>query len=103
MVQMAPNKSIVSATVLAIEPYTSPGFDLLSLEVTTAKKLADQLQMPGANAGDQLQAIVSQSMIQVLKLTKGSKVQCELKKVSLNLWRVQSVTVKPAATKKKKK
>jgi hypothetical protein len=103
MVQMAPNKSIVSAMVLAVEPYTSADFYLLSLEVTAAKKVTDQLQMPGANTGDQLMAIAPQSTIDELKITKGSKVECELKKVSLSLWRVQTISVKRAAAKKKKK
>jgi molybdopterin-binding protein len=103
MVQMAPNKSIVSATVLAVEPYTSPDFYLLQLEITASKKVSEQLQMPGADAGDQLKAIVSKSIADELKLTKGSKVECELKKVSLDLWRIQTVSVKQAAVKKKKK
>lgn len=103
MVQMAPNKSIVSATVIAVEPYTSPEFYVLHLEITAAKKSTAQIQMPGAEKGDQLKAIVAKASADELKLTKGSNVECELKKVSLDLWRVQSILAKQPAVKKKKK
>ncbi len=103
MVQMAPNKSIVSATVLAVEPYAAqPDFYLLNLEITAAKKATAQMQMPGAEKGDKLKAIVSKSMADELKLSAGTKVECELKKVSLDLWRMQSISAKQTAKKKKK-
>jgi len=103
MVQMAPNKSTVSATVLAMETYAAQAdFYILDLEINTSKKAADQLQMPGAEKGSQLKAIVSKSMADELKISAGSKVECELKKVSLNLWRAGSIILKSSAKQKKK-
>jgi len=103
MVQMAPNKSVVSARVLAMDTYAAQtDFYLLDLEITSVKKAAEQLQMPGAEKGNQLKAIVSKEMADELKISAGSKVECELKKVSLNLWRAGSITLKPVAKQKKK-
>ncbi len=102
MVQMAPNKSSVSATVLAMETYAAQtDFYLLNLQITTAKKSTEHLQMPGAEKGTKLKAIISKSTADELKLAKGNKVECELKKVSIDLWRVGSISLK-AVTKKKK-
>ena len=104
MVQMAPNKSVVSATVLALEPYAAqPDFYLLQLQITTAKKSTGQLQMHGAEKGTKLKAIVSKSIADELKLAKGSNIECELKKVSIDLWRVGTITIKTEAVKQKKK
>ncbi len=103
MVQMAPNKSSVSATVLAVEPYAAQtDFYLLQLIITTAKKSTEQLQMPGAEKGEKIKAIISKSLVEELKLTKGSKIDCELKKVSVDLWRVGSISIKFAVKKKRK-
>lgn len=103
MVQMAPNKSTVSAIVLSMDTYAAQAdFYLLDLEITSAKKSTEQLQMPGAQKGDQLKAIVSKSMADELKISAGSKLECELKKVSLYLWRAGSITLKPSAKQKKK-
>ncbi len=102
MVQMAPNKSIVSATVLALELYADKSdYYLLQLEVSSLKK-TEQLQMPGAEKGAKLKAIISKSIADELKLIKGSNVECELKKVSLDLWRVGAITMKSAVKQKKK-
>lgn len=101
---MAPNKSIISATIVDLENYTiQPDFYLLQLQVTSAKKSAEQIQMPGAEKGDSIKAIVAKMMVDDLKLGKGLNVECELKKVSLNLWRVQSISLKATAAKQKKK
>lgn len=102
MVQMAPNKSSVSATVLALEPYAAQtDFYLLQLQITAEKKSTEHLQMPGAEKGTKLKAIISKSTADELKLAKGSKVECELKKVSIDLWRVGSISIRSAAKKKK--
>jgi len=103
MVQMAPNKSSVSATVLALEPYAAQtNFFLLQLQITTAKKSTELPQMPGAKKGEKMKAIVSKSIAEELELTKGSKIECELKKVSIDLWRVGTINVKSAVKKKRK-
>ena len=103
MVQMAPNRSDVSATVVAMVPYaTKSEFYLLQLEITSSKKSTDQLQMPGAEKGTKLKAILSKSIADELKLTIGTKVECELKKVSLDLWRIGTITTKSASKQKKK-
>lgn len=102
MVQMAPNKSRVTATVLALETYAAQtDFYLLQLQVTAEKKSTEQLQMTGAEKGAKLKAIVAKAIADELKLVKGTTIECELKKVSIDLWRVGSVSIK-AATKKKK-
>ena len=103
MVQMAPNKSHVSATVLALEPYAAQtGFYLLQLKIKTANKSTEQLQMPGAEKDAKLKAIVSRSVAEELKLAKGSLIECELKKVSPDLWRVSTINIKSASKQKKK-
>lgn len=102
MVQMAPNKSIVSATVLASGHYADKSdFYLLEMEVLSLKK-TEQLQMPGAEKGAKLKAIISKEIADELNLRKGVKVDCELKKVSVDLWRVGAITVKSSGTKAKK-
>lgn len=104
MVQMAPNKSGVSAIVLAMETYAAQAdFYILDVEITSAKKATGQHQMPGAEKDDQLKAIVSKSIADELKLAAGSKIECELKKVSVNLWRVGSIKIKTDTVKHKKK
>lgn len=104
MVQMAPNKSIISATVVDLENYAAqPDFYLLQLQVTSSKKSTDQIQMPGTEKGARIKAIVAKTTVDDLKLVKGTKVECELKKVSLDLWRVQSISLKATASKQKKK
>lgn len=103
MVQMAPNKSSVSAIVLALETYAAQAdFYILDLKIKSSKKATAQHQMPGAEKDDQLKAIVSKSIAEKLKLTKGSKIECELKKVSIDLWRMGSISVKASSKQKKK-
>ncbi len=102
MVQMAPNKSSVSATVLALETYAAQtDFYLLQLEIASSKKATEQHQMPGAEKAAKLKAIVSKVIADELKLAKGSMIECDLKKVSIDLWRVGPISIK-SATKKKK-
>lgn len=99
---MSPNKSSVSATVLVLETYAAQtDFLLLQLQITTAKKSTEQ-QMPGAEKGAKLKAIISKSIADELKLVKGTHIECELKKVSIDLWRVGTISIK-SATKQKKK
>lgn len=101
MVQMAPNKSFITATVLSVEPYAAQqglpagqaGFSILQLKVVSSKK-TEQLQMPGVEKGATLKAITSATDIEQLKIAAGSKVECELKKVSTELWRVIELKVK---------
>lgn len=94
MVQMAPNKSFITATVLSMEPYAAQqGFFILQLQVTSSKK-TEQLQMPGAEKGATLKAITTAADVEQLKIVAGSKVECELKKVSIDLWRVIEIKVK---------
>ena len=103
MVQMAPNKSNVTATVFALETYPAQtDFYLLHLEIISAKKSTEQLQMPGAEKGAKLKAIIAKSIAEELKLTTGIKVECELKKVSLDLWRAGAIIVKSSAKQNKK-
>lgn len=102
MVQIAPNKSSISATVLALETYAAQmDFYLLHLGIKTSKKVTGQLQMPGAEKAAKLKAIVSKTIADELKLVKGSRIECELKKVSIDLWRIGTLSIK-SATKKKK-
>ncbi|MFT3845311.1 MAG: hypothetical protein QM725_09675 [Lacibacter sp.] len=94
MVQMAPNKSFITATVLSVEPYAAQqGFLILQLQVISSKK-TEQLQMPGAEKGATLKAITTAADVEQLKIVAGSKVECELKKVSTELWRVIVLKVK---------
>lgn len=102
MVQMAPNNSSVSAKVLALETYAAQtDYYLLHLGIKTSKEITEQLQMPGAEKAAKLKAIVSKVIADELKLVKGSMIECELKKVSIDLWRVGTISIK-SATKKKK-
>lgn len=78
-------------------------FYLLQLQVSSSKKSAERIQMPGAEKGTILKTIVSKSMVDDLKISKGLKVECKLKKVSLDLWRVQTISLKASASKQKKK
>lgn len=94
MVQIAPNKSFITATVLSVEPYAAQqGSLILQLHVISSKK-TEQLQMPGAEKGATLKAITTATDVEQLKIVAGSKVECELKKVSTELWRMIEIKVK---------
>lgn len=100
MVQMAPNSSAVTALVISLETYAAQtNFYIILLEITASKKVADLPQMPGADKGAKVKALLSKEVADDMKLKKGVEVNCEIKKVSPDLWRIGTIT----AGKQKKK
>ena len=92
MVQMAPNNSTVSAIVNAMETYAAQNnFYVLHLSILDLKKSSGQVQ---AEKGATVKALLSKATSDELELKKGVKVNCELRKVSPDLWRVGTITVK---------
>jgi ABC-type molybdate transport system ATPase subunit len=93
MVQMAPNSSTVSAVVDSLETYAAQNnFYVVHLGITELKKSSGE--MKGAEKGAKVKALLSKETADELKLKKGVKVNCEMKKVSPDLWRVSTITVK---------
>jgi len=90
---MAPNNSTVSAVVDSLETYAAQdNFYVLHLNITEMKKSSGE--MKGAEKGLKVKALLSKETADELELKKGVNVNCEMKKVSPGLWRVNTITVK---------
>lgn len=95
MVQMAPNNSAVTAIIHGMETYTvQENFYVLQLEITSSKKVENTQQLPGAEKGKKIKALLSKENADDLKLKKGMEVSCEIRKVSPELWRVGTIKKK---------
>ena len=89
---IAPNLLNITANILDVKPYVSQdNFSVLELEITSSKAVANKRAMQGAQEGQHVKAIMSNEMVQEAKLKTGDSIACNLQKVSLDLWRVNTM------------
>jgi len=96
MTKIAPNQTLVTATVTQIEDHTDTGFHLVHLQILESRPLPAHTQMPGAEKGKELSALLSKQMAVETGVTKDSLLECEIQKIDINLWRIDFIITKGA-------
>jgi len=94
---IAPNQTLVTATVTSISDYPEqPDFHLVQLHILESRALPMYIQMPGAEKGKDVSALLSRLMAIELGIAKDVLLECEIQKISINLWRIDFIITKGA-------
>ena len=89
MVQMAPNSALVKATVSKIKAYDKqPGYSIVHLDVKEATRKKSEAFLYDHAEDKQVKVLVSDQKLGELNLKVKDSVEGELKKVNIDLWKV---------------
>jgi hypothetical protein len=92
---MVPNQLLVIAVVSKLETYAAQeDFFLATLYIHESKAIKSKTQMPGAEKGREIKALLAKQIAHELKIEVGTTLECEIQKVAVSLWRIDFVITK---------